>query len=285
MKTSPPRQSRRSFVKGNFVPSFSGSREHLSEKELDRLWKTYKQTGDALLRNRIVEHYLHMVKYAAARIYGLLPNSVDQNDLMSAGVFGLMDAVDHFDLSRGVKFETYCACRIRGSILDELRAQDWLPRVARQRAQKLEQVYRDLRSELGRDPTQEEVAEQLGVPLRDLNKIVMEANAAAMMSLDRERVPNGNGDGDEYSEMSLISNEKAAEPSTRMQRQDVMGVVTKGLSEQERLILVLYYYEKLTMKEIGHVMGVTESRVSQIHGRILLRLRNILKRRRGELLT
>jgi len=285
MKASEPDRRKDAPKRARPAAVSARNRGRLPAEELDKLWRQYQETPAEEIRNLLVEHYLPVVKYTAARIYGLLPNSVDQNDLMSAGVFGLMEAIDHFDLERGVKFETYCTCRVRGAILDELRSQDWLPRVARQRAQKLEAVYRDLRSQLGREPHDEELADAFGVPVKELNKIIMEANTASMMSLDRDRSPSGNYDGEEFSELNLLADGRVADPAERLQRHDVISIVGKGLSEQERLILVLYYFERLTMKEIGCVMGVTESRISQIHGRVLLRLRSLLKRRQGELMA
>lgn len=285
MKASEPDWRKDAPQRARAAGASARNRGRLPVEELDKLWREYQETPAEEIRNLLVEHYLPVVKYTAARIYGLLPNSVDQNDLMSAGVFGLMEAIDHFDLERGVKFETYCTCRVRGAILDELRSQDWLPRVARQRAQKLEAAYRDLRSQLGREPHDEELADAFGVPVKELNKIIMEANTASMMSLDRDRSPSGNYDGEEFSELNLLADGRVADPAERLQRHDVISIVSKGLSEQERLILVLYYFERLTMKEIGCVMGVTESRISQIHGRVLLRLRSLLRRRQGELMA
>src|SRR5437773_9736864 len=154
--------------------------------ELQAAWRQYKQTGEAILRNRLVEHYLFLVRYAAERIGAKLPDEVDVDDLMSAGIFGLVDAIDAFDLARGVKFETYCAPRIRGAILDELRSMDWVPRLVRHRAHKLEETLRALEIELGRTPNDHELALRMGLSRPAFEKLRKDANAVSVVSMSQE---------------------------------------------------------------------------------------------------
>jgi RNA polymerase sigma factor for flagellar operon FliA len=199
---------------------------------------------------------------------------VDVDDLMSAGIFGLVDAIDAFDLQRGVKFETYCAPRIRGAILDELRSMDWVPRLVRHRAAKLEDTVRRLEAELGRAPSEDEIARRLGLNKPDLEKLMRDAAAVSLVSLSQSF-----GDSEsnrEVTELDVLRDERSTDPVTEAQKADVRELVTRGLNRAERLIIVLYYYEQMTMKEIGETLDLSESRVSQMHSAIIERLRGQL---------
>lgn len=254
-----------------------------TQKTLLAAWRKYKRTGCKELRNRLMEHYLYLVRYNAERIGAKLPDEVDVDDLMSAGLFGLLDAIDAFDLNRGVKFETYCAPRIRGAILDELRSMDWVPRLVRHRAHKLAETTRALEAELGRIPNDEEIARRLGLSGQQFEKLQRDAGTVALVSLSRKfSGPDGARD---VFEIDVVPDERGANPVIQAQKQDLKDLVTRGLSRAERLIVVLYYYEQMTMKQIGETLDLSESRVSQMHSAILARLRAQLRRREREFVT
>lgn len=244
-------------------------------------WKVYKQDQtNQELRNRLIEKYLPLVRYNAERVWAKLPEGVDLNDLISAGVFGLMDAIDAFDMDRGVKFETYCVPRIRGAMLDELRTMDWVPRLVRSKASKLEAARKQVEAQVGRPPTDAEIAKKMELSPKEFEKLKNEASAVNLVSLNKKWYET-----DSYKdvrEIDILEDCKGEDPTLGIQKNDVMKLVTKGLNRNERLIIILYYYEELTMKEIGNTLGLSESRVSQMHSSIVARLKDQLKRRRPE---
>ncbi|MDB4680217.1 FliA/WhiG family RNA polymerase sigma factor [Planctomycetaceae bacterium] len=246
-----------------------------------QLWTIFKQDQtDQGLRNRLIEKYLPLVRYNAERVWAKLPDGVDMNDLMSAGVFGLMDAIEAFDLERGVKFETYCVPRIRGAMLDELRTMDWVPRLVRSKASKLEAARKQAEAEAGGPPSDASVAQKLELPLEEYEKLKNDANAVGIVSLNKKWYET-----DSYKdvrEIDIIQDAKGEDPTTSIQKLDIMKLVTKGLNRNERLIIILYYYEELTMKEVGTTLGLSESRVSQMHSSIVNRLKEQLGMRRPE---
>ncbi len=249
--------------------------------ETTQLWVQFKkdQTNQHL-RNRLIEKYLPLVRYNAERVWAKLPDGVDLNDLMSAGVFGLMDAIEAFDMERGVKFETYCVPRIRGAMLDELRTMDWVPRLVRSKASKLEAARKEAEAEAGRPPTDTEIARKMGLPLDEFEKLKSEASAVNLVSLNKKWYET-----DSYKdvrEVDILEDVKGEDPTNGIQKLDLMKLVTKGLNRNERLIIILYYYEELTMKEIGNTLGLSESRVSQMHSSIVSRLKDQLCERRPE---
>jgi RNA polymerase sigma factor FliA len=250
-------------------------------EEIMELWRTYKSDQtDQLLRNRLMENYLPLVRYNADRVWAKLPEGVDVNDLISAGVFGLMDAIDAFDLERGVKFETYCVPRIRGAMLDELRTMDWVPRLVRSKASKLSAATKHIEAKVGRPPLDSEVAERMELSPEEFEKLKTEANATSLVSLNKKWYET-----DSYKdvrEIDILEDIKGEDPTINIQKRDLMRLVTKGLNRNERLIIILYYYEELTMKEIGNTLGLSESRVSQMHSSIVNRLKGHLKQRRPE---
>lgn len=262
------------------------SRDHRAQsfpdaESLAAAWREFRATGDDHIRNRLIEHYLYLVRYNAERIGAKLPDEVDVDDLMSAGIFGLVDALDAFDVERGVKFETYCAPRIRGAILDELRNMDWVPRLVRHRAHKLADATRALEAELGRVPNDEEVARRLNMTRPQFQKLLQDANAVSLISLSRKYTdPDSQRD---VFEIDVLPDDRGSDPVVEAQKQDLKDLITRGLSRAERLIVVLYYYEQMTMKQIGQTLDLSESRVSQMHSAILDRLRAQLQARRKEL--
>ncbi len=264
------------------------SREHSARSlpdaaALQAAWREYKRTGNDDIRNRLIEHYLYLVRFNAERIGAKLPDEVDVDDLMSAGIFGLVDALDAFDLTRGVKFETYCAPRIRGAILDELRNMDWVPRLVRYRAHKLADATRTLEVELGRIPNDEEIARRLNMTRPQFQKLMRDANAVTLMAPSRKYAdPESQM---EVFEIDVLPDQRGSDPVVEAQKKDVKDLITRGLSRAERLIIVLYYYEQLTMKQIGQTLDLSESRVSQMHSAILERLRLQLQTREPELVT
>lgn len=250
-------------------------------EDIAEVWIAFKQDqADQLLRNRLMERYLPLVRYNAERVWAKLPEGVDLNDLMSAGVFGLMDAIEAFDLERGVKFETYCVPRIRGAMLDELRTMDWVPRLVRSKASKLEAARKAVVARTGRPPTDGELASEMGLSIAEFEKHRNEASAINLVSLNKKWYET-----DSYKdvrEVDVLQDAKGEDPTDGIQKLDVMKIVTKGLNRNERLIIILYYYEELTMKEIGLTLGLSESRVSQMHSSIVNRLKEQLNGRRPE---
>jgi RNA polymerase sigma factor for flagellar operon FliA len=253
----------------------------VAPEDMEQLWIEFKKDlSNQELRNRLVEIYLPLVKYNGERIWSRLPEGVELDDLISAGVFGLMDAIDAFDLSRGVKFETYCVPRIRGAMLDELRTMDWVPRLVRSKASKLNEALKTLEARLGRQPSEIELAQELNITVAELEKMILDASAVNLISLNKKWYET-----DSYKdvrEIDILEDKKGEDPTKRIQRGDLMRLVTKGLNRNERLIIILYYYEELTMKEIGATLDLSESRVSQMHSSIVQRLQNQLNQRRPE---
>jgi RNA polymerase sigma factor FliA len=256
-------------------------RSEAAREDILEIWKAYKADPTSTsLRNRLVEEYLPLVKYNGERIWARLPDGVELDDLISAGVFGLMDAIDSFDLTRGVKFETYCVPRIRGAMLDELRTMDWVPRLVRSKASKLQEATKQLETSLGRHPTELELSQHMNLSLPELEKMILEASAVNLISLNKKWYET-----DSYKdvrEIDILEDKKGEDPTRRIQKADLMRLVTKGLNRNERLIIILYYYEELTMKEIGATLDLSESRVSQMHSSIVQRLQSQLGRRRPE---
>lgn len=242
-----------------------------NDEETLQLWGVFKKNPTEELRNNLMERYLPLVRYIAERISIKLPKNVDVDDLSSAGIFGLMDAINGYDPERGVKFETYCTTRIRGAILDELRSLDWVPRLVRSKANQLERTLQQLEAELGRPPEDHEVAERLGLTLDEYADLEREASAASMVSLNKSWGNDSDGD-DDMPRMDIVQDKKVSDPSERLQRDEIKRLITQSLNDTEKLIIILYYYEELTMKEIGVILDLSESRVCQIHSKIIVRL-------------
>jgi RNA polymerase sigma factor for flagellar operon FliA len=232
---------------------------------------------DVEQRNQMILEHLPLVKFIAARIAGRLPSHVEVDDLVNAGILGLIDAIDKYDPTRKIKFKTYAEFRVRGAIIDELRSLDWVPRSTRQKASRLEKAYAEVEQRLGRAANDVEVAEFMGIAVEDLNQMLCEARGVAIISVDELR-----GEGDEHFERNLLeylADPETVQPDVRLNLDQVYQIVADAidnLPEKERLVISLYYYDELTMKEIGEIMDITESRVSQIHTKAVIRLRSKL---------
>lgn len=238
---------------------------------INAAWAAYRRTRSGDDRNTLIEHYLPLVRYQAERIHVKLPDEVELDDLTSAGVFGLMDAIAAFDPNRGVKFKTYAALRIRGAILDEIRAVDWVPRLTRKRSALVSHAKARLRMDLGREPTDNELRRRLGVTRAMFARIQRDSEAVGVVSLSRKWFETDSNK--DVREIDIVQDRQAPAPDARLQREDLKDFLTRVLSRAERLLFCLYYYEELTMKEIGHTIGLSESRVSQMHTSIIARLK------------
>lgn len=243
-----------------------GTRENIAE-----IWDEYFKKRDNHSRNILIEHYLSIVKYTAQRIGFRLPRSIEVDDLISAGLLGLIKAIQRYNPGRGVRFEIYCVGRIQGEILDDLRKKDWIPRLVRARAQRLELITRRLEVLLGRTPTDTETAEALGLDMEAFYRFQKEASAVTLFSLDASPFDT-DGEG-EFREIDLIVNSRSKNPTYEAQKKDLKDYITKGFSREDKIILILYYYEEMTMKEIGMALGISESRVCQKHSEIILKLK------------
>jgi RNA polymerase sigma factor for flagellar operon FliA len=236
---------------------------------VQQCWRDYRAQSTAELRNFLVEHYFPIVKINAEVVKNKLPDVVDVNDLIAAGVFGLIDAIEAFDLDRGVKFETYCVLRIRGAMFDELRTMDWVPRLVRSQARKLEAARREIEVATGREPTEDELADLLGLTREECHTRKRAVCAVTMDSIDQQW---GTSE-DAVRGVDVLVNPKGDSSMSGMQEMDVLRLVTKGLNRHERLIIILYYWERLPMREIGQTIGLSESRVSQMLTSIVKRLK------------
>jgi RNA polymerase sigma factor FliA len=239
------------------------------------LWRQYKSSRDQAVRDRLILTYAPLVKYVAGRLGSGLPAHVDEGDLVSYGLLGLIGAIERYDPDRDVKFETYAIARIKGSIIDELRAMDWVPRSVRSRAREIERAIADLESKLGRAPTDEEIAGKLGLSQEELDDSLSEISRSSIAALDELWTVQGSG-GDQVALIDTIEDTQGPEPQSALDQSEVKEMIADAISrlpEREKLVITLYYYEELTLREIGEVLGVTESRVSQLHTKAILRLK------------
>ena len=251
------------------------------ETDLGHLWDGYKDAGSQAARDQLIIHYSPLVKYVASRVASGLPSSVDQADLVSYGIFGLIDALEKFDRAREIKFETYAIPRIRGAIIDELRSLDWVPRSVRFKAREVEKAYTELEARLKRAPADSEIAEHLGVGLSELHDIVTQISFVTVAALE-EIVPTGSDRGESLTLLDTLADIGTADPSSGLEGNEMRAMLSmaiNSLTERERIVITLYYFEGLTLAEIGEVLGVTESRVCQIHTKAVGQLRNNLRER------
>lgn len=242
---------------------------------LEELWARYKDTGDEALREQLILHYSPLVKYVAGRVSVGLPPNVEQADFVSSGVFGLIDAIEKFDLERAIKFETYAISRIRGAMIDELRALDWIPRSVRQKARSVERAYATLEAALRRTPSEAEVAAEMGVSVEELHSVFSQLSLANVVALE-DLLHVGADGGDRLSLMDTLEDTTADNPVEVAEGRELRRLLARAINtlpEREKTVVMLYYYEGLTLAEIGAVLGVTESRVSQIHTKSVLQLR------------
>jgi RNA polymerase sigma factor for flagellar operon FliA len=242
------------------------------------LWREFKETGSQQLRERLILHYSPLVKYVAGRVGVGLPPNIEQADLVSYGIFGLIDAINKFDIERAIKFETYAISRIKGAIIDELRAIDWIPRSVRYKAREVEKAYAALEARLHRTPNESEVADELGIPLEDLHAIFSQVSFVNVIALD-ELLNVGGERGDKLSLVDTLEDTKAEDPVAAFETEETKYLLARAINtlpEREKIVVTLYYYEGLTLAEIGQVLGVTESRICQMHTKAVLQLRGKL---------
>jgi RNA polymerase sigma factor FliA len=242
------------------------------------LWREFKGTADQRLRERLILHYSPLVKYVAGRVGVGLPPNIEQADLVSYGIFGLIDAIEKFDISRAIKFETYAISRIKGAIIDELRSIDWIPRSVRYKAREVEKAYAALEGRLHRTPTETEVAGELGISLDDLHTIFSQVSFVNVIALD-ELLNVGGERGDKMSLVDTLEDTKAEDPVAAFETEETKYLLARAINtlpEREKIVVTLYYYEGLTLAEIGQVLGVTESRICQMHTKAVLQLRGKL---------
>jgi len=246
--------------------------------ELASAWRRYKQDGDPKARAAIIDQYAYLVKITAGRVVSNLPPSLERDDLVSAGVVGLIKAVDQFDTSRQVKFETYAIALIRGAILEMLREEDWVPRSVRERVKQLERTYLSLESTLGRPPTEHEVARELNLSSEEFHKLLLDTGRTNLLSLDDILVGT---EGSEKLHLADVIRDDAETPSGEVELREMkrsLAAAIDRLPEREKLVIALYYYEGLTFKEIGKILSISESRVYQLHTQAVIRLRGYLQR-------
>jgi len=242
---------------------------------MENTWKSYGETKDPKLKEQLILAYAPLVKYVAGRLSVHIGQHVEYDDLISYGVFGLIDAIDKFDYTKGVKFETYAALRIRGAIIDNIRKMDWVPRTLRQRNKQLEQAFTELEYELGREPTEEELSVKLNISIEETTDLLKKSSVVALISLD---------DYLEQNHEASFSNAAEETPERQYEQQELKDMLIDAidkLSEKEKKVITLYYFEDLTLKEISSIMGVSESRISQIHSKAVMRLKSKLGRHKS----
>jgi len=250
----------------------------MSAPNLQVLWHSYKKVGDAKARDALIQHYAYLVKITAGRVVTSLPPNVERDDLISAGIIGLIKAIDQFDTKREVKFETYAIALIRGAILEMLREEDWVPRSIRERVKALERTYLDLEGRLGRPATEEEVAEAMGIEIDAFHSLLADTGRASLLSLDDIVLSS---EGNERIHLADVVHDEAADTAADVESgamRECLGECMDRLPDREKLVIALYYYEGLTFKEIGKILEVSESRVYQLHTQAVLRLRGYLQR-------
>lgn len=238
--------------------------------KVDELWKSYKKTGLSEYREELIINYSELVKIISGRLYNFYGGNVEYDDLVGFGIFGLIDAIDKFNLERGLKFETYAQIRIRGSIIDNLRKLDWVPRRIRRKSKEIDLAITELENELGRSVTNEEIAENLNISLKELNDILSETAISNISSL--EEILQNKGE-------SNLSSDIEKSPEASYEDIEIKNILTKtieNLNKNEKLVISLYYYDELTYKEIGQILNLSESRISQIHSKAVISMKNKL---------
>ena len=254
----------------------------IRDAEYRHLWEAYTKKKTPEVKSQIIEAYFPLVKYLAERMVSTLPASVEVDDLISMGTFGLIEAIDRFDMSRNIQFKTYCTARIRGAILDNLRTNDWVPRLVRLRTNLVDKTLRRLYAELGREPTDLEMSEALELNMEEYQALRKEATPTAVLSLtDDSGGDDGEGAGGRM--IDLIGDKGGDDPKSSQQRRDVRDLLFKNLNEKERIVVKYYYYEGLSMREIASMLRLTESRVCQIHSKVIRRLREMHTTKQAEL--
>ena len=246
--------------------------EAVQNEDVDQLWIVYKKDPTIQLRNRLIERYMPIVYSRAERLWSRLPEGIELDDLIQVGTCGLMEAISSFDPSRGIRFEAFCLTRIQGAMQDELRAMDPAPRAVRTKSKKLNEAFKRLEQEHGRKPTDQELADELGISGDELHQVYAETHNLHVTSLDRTLSEQ---DGKDVREIDLVADRRSEDPTERLAKIDLIRTFTKGLSKTERMIVIMYYYEELTMREIGAALDISESRVSQMHSAIVERMKKM----------
>jgi RNA polymerase sigma factor for flagellar operon FliA len=244
---------------------------------MQSLWLEYVRTKDRVIRDRLIVNYAPLVKYVAGRLGSGLPAHVDEGDLVSYGLLGLIGAIERYDPTRDIKFETFAMSRIKGAIIDELRALDWVPRSVRSRAREIERAIGELESKLGRAPTDDEISAKVGITTAELEDSLTDISRSSVAALDE--LWSVSGEGDQISLLDTLEDatgERPADALDETETKELLADAISRLPEREKLVVTLYYYEELTLREIGEVLGVTESRVSQLHTKAILRLKSRL---------
>jgi RNA polymerase sigma factor for flagellar operon FliA len=242
----------------------------MSNVNNSHIWKQYIETKDPAIKEKLIIEYAYLIKYVAGRLSLYFGSNVEFDDLVGYGAFGLIDAIEKFDITKGVKFETYASFRIRGSIIDSIRELDWVPRSLRQKNKELERVYCEIESEVGHSATDQEVAEKMGISMEEFYKLLNDVNVSSMMSLEEFMEQN-------YERgLELISDNTEDKPEAALESSEIKELLADSISrlpEKEKAVITFYYFEELTLKEISAIMNVTESRISQLHTKALLRMR------------
>ena len=252
--------------------------EQRVDPEIRACWERYRDEGDPAARERLILHFAPLVKYVAGRVGVGLPSSIEHGDLVSYGMFGLIDAIEKFDLSKGVKFETYAITRIKGAIIDELRSVDWVPRSVRAKARAVDKAMQKLEGSLRRTPTDEELAAELGIEQSELQDMLTKISFTSIVALD-EALNVGGERGEKLALVDTLQDAAAIDPEQsydEIEMRSLLGEVVQRLTDRERTVIGLYYFEGLTLSQIGEILGVTESRVCQIHTKAVLSLRSKL---------
>lgn len=240
-------------------------------ENIEQIWERYAETKEVHLKEKLILEYAPLVKYLAGRLSVHIGHRVEYDDLISYGIFGLIDSIDKFDIKKGVKFETYASLRIRGSIIDSIRKMDWVPRDLRQKNKQLETAYSELEATLEREPTEEELSNQLGIPLKETKDLMKKASVVSLVSLDDYLEQN-------HEDTFLATEESPESTYDKKEISDILVGAIDKLSDKEKNVVSLYYFEDLTLKEISKIMGVSESRISQLHSKAVIKLRTKLGR-------
>ena len=246
------------------------------------LWKKYSESRDPAVKEQLIIEYADLIKYVAGRLSIYFGSNVEYDDLVGYGVFGLIDAIEKFDINKKVKFETYASLRIRGAIIDSIRDQDWAPRSLRKKGKELEKAYFEVENDLGHSASDQEIADHMGISTDELNKLLQEVNMSQMISLEDYLEQNHETGLD-----ALSADTDSGRPEQRMEVVELKETLTDAidkLPEKERMVVTLYYYEELTLKEISYIMKVSESRISQLHTKAILRMRGRLERLKSAIL-
>lgn len=238
---------------------------------MEELWIKYKDTEDIIYKQKIIESYIHLVKIVAGRMYNYYGGNVEYDDLLGFGVFGLIDAIDKFDINRDLKFETYAQIRIRGSMIDNLRKLDWVPRGLRKKAKEMENTIKNLENKLGRSATTLEIAEELQLDKKEVESILSEISTINLISLEETLFNKGD---------ILLNQNNSENPEQIYEVRELKDILSEGiniLNEKEKMVISLYYFEELTYKEIANILELSESRISQIHSKAIFSLKGFLE--------